>query len=233
MRPFDMNAGYEPAEIPLLIAIEIQREHTTLGRPYFMEGTDESLENCRAVLTNAREKNWSIAHVRHEQPGSIFGQSHAATQFVKGFEPLPHEHLFTKGNFSCYSNPGFEKFMETSRPEQVYLIGYSSLMCCLSTIVEGYHRGHELSFVTDASLARATPNAQRPTPNAQRPTPNAQRPTLRKRPRTCTQPTSFRSTRSLWKRPKSWATRSAGSRLTVICRLLKHNAPCSSLTELP
>ena len=167
MRPFDMNAGYEPAEIPLLIAIEIQREHTTLGRPYFMEGTDESLENCRAVLTHAREKNWSIAHVRHEQPGSIFGQSHAATQFVKGFEPLPHEHLFTKGNFSCYSNPGFEQFMETSRPEQVYLIGYSSLMCCLSTIVEGYHRGHELSFVTDASLARATPNAQRPTPNAE------------------------------------------------------------------
>ena len=163
MRPFDVNAGYETGETPLLIAIEIQREYTTPGRPYFMEGIDESLENCRRILAHARDQNWTVAHVRHEQPGSVFGQSHTATQFVKGFEPLPHEYLFTKGNFSCYSDPGFEKFMETSRPEQVYLIGYSSPMCCLSTIVEGYHRGHELSFVTDASLARATPNAEEKT----------------------------------------------------------------------
>jgi ureidoacrylate peracid hydrolase len=163
MKPFEMNQSFEVPDTPLLIAIEIQREYTTKGRPYFMEGIDESLENCRKVLTHAREKNWTVAHVRHEQPGTVFGQSHAATQFVKGFEPLPREYLFTKSNFSCYSNPGFEKFMETSRPEQVYLIGYSSPMCCLSTIVEGYHRGHELTFVTDASLARATPNAEEKT----------------------------------------------------------------------
>lgn len=163
MRTFEMTQDYEVADVPLLIAIEIQREYTTRGRPYFMEGIEESLENCRKILAHAREQNWTIAHVRHEQPGSVFGQTQAATQFVKGFEPLPREYLFTKSNFSCYSNPGFEKFMETSRPDQVYLIGYSSPMCCLSTIVEGYHRGHELTFVTDASLARATPNAEEKT----------------------------------------------------------------------
>ena len=32
-------------------------------------------------------------------------------------------------------------------------------MCCLSTIIDGYNRGHELTFVQDASLARSTPNA--------------------------------------------------------------------------
>jgi len=163
MRPFDVNQNYEVSDTPLLIAIEIQREYTTKGRPYYMEEIDESLENCGKILSHARDKNWTVAHVRHEQPGHLFGQAHAATQFVKGFEPLPREYLFTKGNFSCYSNPGFEKFVETSRPEQVYLIGYSSPMSCLSTIVEGYHRGHELTFVTDASLARATPNAEEKT----------------------------------------------------------------------
>ena len=65
MKPFEMNQSFEVPDTPLLIAIEIQREYTTKGRPYFMEGIDESLENCRKVLTHAREKNWTVAHVRH------------------------------------------------------------------------------------------------------------------------------------------------------------------------
>ncbi len=42
---------------------------------------------------------------------------------------------------------------------RIYIVGYNSLMCCLATIIEGYHRGHDLTFVKDASLARATPDA--------------------------------------------------------------------------
>jgi ureidoacrylate peracid hydrolase len=38
-------------------------------------------------------------------------------------------------------------------------MGYNSLMCCLSTIIEGHSRGHKLTFIEDASMAIATPNA--------------------------------------------------------------------------
>ena len=41
----------------------------------------------------------------------------------------------------------------------VYVMGYNSLMCCLSTIIEGQSRGHKLTFIEDASMAIATPNA--------------------------------------------------------------------------
>jgi ureidoacrylate peracid hydrolase len=159
MGAIDLRERSMMLETPLLIAIDIQREYITPGRPYCLNGVDESLENCRDILAHARARRWQIAHVRHVQPGPLFNENHAATQFVKGFEPLPHEYLFTKNNFSAYSNTGFARFMEHSRPEQVYIIGYNSLMCCLSTIIEGYHRGHELTFVKDASLARATPAA--------------------------------------------------------------------------
>jgi nicotinamidase-related amidase len=144
---------------PLLLVIDVQQEYTTKGRPYYLHGHETSLGNCRRILNHGRAHGWTIAHVRHEQPGPVFGPHQKATQFVKGFEPLPHEPLFTKNNFSCYSNPGFERFMEASRAERIYIVGYNSLMCCLATIIEGYHRGHDLTFVKDASLARATPDA--------------------------------------------------------------------------
>jgi nicotinamidase-related amidase len=49
--------------------------------------------------------------------------------------------------------------MESAYHDQVYIAGYNSLMCCLSTLVDAFHRGHRLNFVADASLARKTKSA--------------------------------------------------------------------------
>lgn len=147
------------ADPPMLVAIDIQREYTTKGRPFYLNGIEESLENCRAILSHARDQRWPVAHIRHIQKGHVFSETNSCSRFVEGFEPLPHEFVFTKNNFSCYRCGGFEKFMEWSRSVRIFIIGYNSLMCCLSTIIDGYNRGHELTFVHDASLARATSNA--------------------------------------------------------------------------
>ena len=147
------------ADPPLIVAIDIQREYTMKGRPFYLNNIEESLENCRSILSHAREQRWPVAHVRHIQRGHVFSESTPCSRFVEGFEPYPHEFVFTKSNFSCYSCPGFEKFMDWSRSDRIFIIGYNSLMCCLSTIIDGYNRGHELTFVHDASLARPTSNA--------------------------------------------------------------------------
>ena len=42
---------------------------------------------------------------------------------------------------------------------EVCLAGYVAQLCCLSTIVEGFHRGHRVNYVADASCARATAHA--------------------------------------------------------------------------
>lgn len=144
---------------PLLVAIDIQREYTTEGRPFYLKGIKESLGNCKAVLDHARAQRWPVAHVRHIQKGHVFSETNSCSMFVEGFEPLPHEFLFTKSNFTCYSCAGFANFMEWSQSDRIFIIGYNSSMCCLSTIIDGYNRGHELTFVHDASLARPTSNA--------------------------------------------------------------------------
>ena len=52
---------------PLLIAIDIQREYTPVGRPYYINGVEPSVENCRRILSHARDQRWPVAHVRHVQ----------------------------------------------------------------------------------------------------------------------------------------------------------------------
>ncbi|MDA0261845.1 MAG: isochorismatase family protein, partial [Proteobacteria bacterium] len=122
---------------PLLIAIDIQREYTTEGRPYFINGVEPSVKNCQRVLEHARAQRWPVAHIRHLQSGHVFNETMAYSRFVEGFEPLPHEFVFTKNNFSCYTNTAFAELLESARRGKIYVIGYNSLMCCLSTIIEG------------------------------------------------------------------------------------------------
>lgn len=143
----------------ILVLIDVQREYTTPGRPFHLRGIEEPIARCRDLLAHARENQWPVAHIRHIQTGHLFNPDLPYSRFVEGFEPLPHEMVFTKGNLSCFSAAEFARFMETARTDQVFIAGFNAAMCCLSTIVDGFHRGHRFSFVQDASLARPTPHA--------------------------------------------------------------------------
>ncbi len=80
---------------PLLIAMDIQREYTTEGRPYFINGVEPSVKiingvepsvkNCRRVLDHARAQRWPVAHVRHLQGGHVFSETLDYSRFVEGF----------------------------------------------------------------------------------------------------------------------------------------------------
>ena len=145
---------------PILINIDIQREYTTQGRPFYLNGIEPSLRNCRRLLRHARASSWPVIHVRHiQKKGHLFDEAMEFSRFVEGFEPLPNEPVFTKSNLSCYSDPAFGRMMESACHDRVYVAGYNSLMCCLSTLVDAFHRGHRLNYVADASLARATKSA--------------------------------------------------------------------------
>lgn len=153
-----------PGATKMLVLIDVQREYNTPGRPFCLNGVETPLANCRRLLEHARSHGWVVAHVRHQQPGRhLFNPDHEYSRFVEGFEPLAHEKVFTKGNLSCYSDSACARFLETAKNEEVYVAGFNSIMCCLSTVVEAFHRGQRLNFVHDASLARSTPHADEAT----------------------------------------------------------------------
>jgi ureidoacrylate peracid hydrolase len=141
---------------PVLVVIDVQKEYTTEGRPFFIPGIDASLAKGLSMLEHARKNQWAVFHVRHLQEGNIFSPKSEFSDYVNGFEAKANEREFTKANFSCFSDPSFSSALSDYRDSSIYIIGYGSTMCCLSTIIEGYHRGYKMHLVSDASAAKPT-----------------------------------------------------------------------------
>ncbi len=141
---------------PVLVVIDIQKEYTTKGRSFYLESAGPSIENARRVLQHSRKMGWPIIHVRHLQNGEIFSPESEYSEFVSDFAPVKGEPVAIKRDYSSFSSPDFEKFLNQYRDRKILIIGYGSTMCCLSTVIDGYHRGYQLNFVSDASCAKSS-----------------------------------------------------------------------------
>lgn len=139
-----------------LVVIDIQREYITHGRSFIIQGIGPSLQKAHAMLHYARQAGWPIVHVQHLQDGDLFGRDSATSDFIDGFAPLASEPLAVKGDYSSFSSPEFEHFVRAHSDHEFVVIGYGAAMCCLGTIVDGYHRGYRFALVRDATAARAS-----------------------------------------------------------------------------
>ncbi len=141
---------------PVLVVIDIQKEYNTSGRAFFIQNIGSALTQAKRVLSFARENNWSIIHVRHMQDGSIFNINESYSEFIEGFEPKNNEVQVQKGNFSCFSSEEFADYLFSKKESEIVVIGFNSTMCVPSTIIDGYHRGFNMTLVRDASAAKKT-----------------------------------------------------------------------------
>lgn len=145
----------------ILLLIDIQKEYITPGRPFYLNGIESSLAKCRELLSFARENGWGIIHVQHSNGvgAARFNPETPYFNFVDGFEPLGNERHFVKKDFSCYSNEAFSTYLhelyQTYDEIKMNVVGYNSVMCCLSTLEEARRKGHKMHFVRDATLAKS------------------------------------------------------------------------------
>lgn len=137
-----------------LVVIDVQREYNTPGRLFNIDSIGDSLTNGKCVLDHARKQGWHIVHVRHMQDGDIFNPKSEYSGFIDGFNPQGGEREIHKGNFSCFSSEEFTKELESRKSDQVFVIGYGTTMCVISTIIDGYHRGYSMNLVADATRAK-------------------------------------------------------------------------------
>lgn len=138
-----------------LVIIDIQNEYVTPDRPFHIKSIDSSLSKAADVLAHARALGWPVVHVQHLQEEGIFKRGTAHAAFIAGFQPLNGETLVEKQDFSSFSAAAFVEFAATHNDKTFVVIGYGSTMCCLATIVDGYHRGYRFEFIRDASAAKS------------------------------------------------------------------------------
>lgn len=147
---------------PVFIAVDIQKEFATPGRPLHIPDIDGSLGRCRQVMGFARAMAWPVVHLRlviesgNDAQGTSDGlfrrrSDHVAS--VPGCEPMASEGLMKRRTLSGYGASGFEPFMDWLGDSPVFIFGYSGAGSILATLYDGWTLGHRFVFVVDASAS--------------------------------------------------------------------------------
>lgn len=139
----------------IVLAIDIQREYATDGRPYRISGIDASLPNARKVMEGARGAGVPVWHVRHVTDGPVFAAGSEYIDFIPGFEPKNGEPVYTKALPSCFSSAELAQAVEAAKVKEIVVIGYNTSVCCICTIIDGMHRGYGFTLVEDAVASMA------------------------------------------------------------------------------
>jgi nicotinamidase-related amidase len=143
--------------VPLVVLVDLQVEYAAPGRAYNLEDIESCLENCRAVLSESRRLGLPIAHFRRTLANTYFNPASPFSAWISDFRPRTNEMMFERRLPSCYSNKEFCAFMDVVETPTLVLLGLTGEGACLSTAVDGFHRGHTTIFVGDASASRPLP----------------------------------------------------------------------------
>jgi nicotinamidase-related amidase len=110
-----------------------------------------SLENCMSAIRHARNLGLPIAFTRQgDGPGLI--ERSAQSAWISGFEPKRSDMVFERQQPSCYANPLFDDVV--SRIGSFAIAGLVADETCLATAIDASHRGHRITFLSDASASR-------------------------------------------------------------------------------
>jgi len=138
--------------IPTLVLLDMQQEYVASPRLYSLPDAELALENCRLALMHARRVGLPVAFLRMVDRSPFFNPALSYSNWIDGFEPLTSEMVFERSKPSCYANLEFAHAM-TEGGGHFVLAGFSGEAGCLATAVEAFHRGHRVTYLTDASAS--------------------------------------------------------------------------------
>ena len=150
----DIRAYVNPSVIQTLVMVDLQQEYIASPRVLALEGTKGALANCRAALAHARAMGLPVAFVRWIDRTPIFNKASRFSRWIEGFEPHGVDMIFERNRPSCYASADFAEVIGGGGGSFV-LAGFAGEAACLATAIDGFHRGHGITFLADASASHA------------------------------------------------------------------------------
>src|SRR5260370_40728346 len=115
-----------------------------------------SLENCMSAIRHARNLGVPIAFTRQTDSSESIGRL-AQSAWISGFEPKRSDMVFERPQPSCYTNQLFTDVV--SQIGGFAIAGLVAEQTSLATASDASHRGHHVTFLSDASVSRGRHNA--------------------------------------------------------------------------
>jgi nicotinamidase-related amidase len=132
----------------------MQQEYLAKPRLLAISEIDRALDNCRKVLDHSRRIGLPVAFFRMLNDSAFFNRATPFVRWIEGFEPCRNEMVFERGSPSCYSCEPFAALVNQSRGG-IVLAGFAGESACLSTLIDGFHRNHRVTYLCDASASHA------------------------------------------------------------------------------
>jgi nicotinamidase-related amidase len=147
----DLRAYLGEPRSRLLVLVDLQmRNYQDLARDPLCDIAC-ALANCRAAIQHARAEGLPIAFTRPgEEPQASLQSVQSA--WIPGFEPKRSDMVFERQRPSCYANRLFDNIV--SQSGSFALAGLMADDACLATAIDAAHRGHHVTFLSDASVSR-------------------------------------------------------------------------------
>ena len=151
----DLQTYVNASNSRLLVMVDLQeRNHDELAKDRASD-LERSMENCILAIRHARSLGLPIAFTR---PSGNSGASDRTAQsaWISGLEPRRSDMVFERPQPSCYTNRLFEDVV--SQLGSFAIAGLVAEETCLATAIDAAHRGHKITFLSDASVSRGRHN---------------------------------------------------------------------------
>src|SRR6476620_3684150 len=146
----DLRSYVSSSNSRLLVMVDLQEEnyHRLAIDP--ASDLSRSMENCTLAIRHARNLGLPIAFTRSSnKPAGMERATQSA--WISCFKPRRSDMVFERQQPSCYSNQLFEDVV--SRFGSFAIAGLAE-EACLATAIDASHRGHHVTFLSDASVSR-------------------------------------------------------------------------------
>jgi nicotinamidase-related amidase len=148
LRPF-----VDPVTVPTVVLVDLQQEYLAAPRRMAVPDANEALVQCSLLLAHARAMGFPVAFTKWMPQAPFFNAASPLSQWIEGFFPLPTEMVFERELPSCYASRNFAEVMDKGAGGHIVLAGFAGESACLSTAIDAYHRGHRITYLSDASAS--------------------------------------------------------------------------------
>lgn len=139
---------------PILVCADLQTEYLTEGRSHVISDADAVKSGCLGLMTLWRNNLWPVIHLKRIAQAAWFNPASNLTDWIAELKPRPGELTFEHPLPSAYSSTRFAEYMSNMRNIRCVLSGFSLDETILSTVVDGFHRSHRYTVVSDAVACR-------------------------------------------------------------------------------
>ena len=135
-----------------LLVIDVQREYFDGAFP--ITHPVGHLATILNVMDQARAANVPTVVVRHHQPAAdspVFRHGSDMWQLHDEVASRPRDLLLDKQLPGSFTNTPLAEFLKSQGIDTLTIAGYMTQVCCDTTARQGFHRGYNVEFLSDAT----------------------------------------------------------------------------------